>query len=323
MKGKKPNSVWYVTGEIMKKRNLKVKVLVAATVAVSTILAPLTGAIAEATTVTAKSGVNLRASGSKYSSKVGYISSGKNVQYLGISNGYYKLSVDGKIGYAYNSYLKGSTVSATSNVNMRSGASSSTSKVAYVYKGTEAKVLGRNGNWLYIEHNGKKGFSYKSYWFLSDTLFKSLPYVSSAGSTASSTPTVIRTAAESTIGNRVVAEAKKLLGAKYVYGGDSWSDGGFDCSGLTQYVWGRVGYRIPRTASQQWYGIKTRVSASNRRPGDVIIMTNGYRITHAGIYIGDNKMIHSPRPGKTVEIKSLDWYQREGRIKGYLRPNGN
>ena len=308
----------------MKKRNLKVKILIAATVGISTILAPVTGVIAEATTITAKSGVNLRSSSSKYSAKVGYASAGTKVKYLGISNGYYKVSVNGKTAYTYNSYWKGSTVTSTGGVNLRSSANKYSSKVGYVYKGSEATVLGRNGNWLYVEQNGKRGFSYKSYWFLSDTLFKSLPYVSSSGGTDSgSSSKVINTSSQSRVGNAIVAEAKKLLGAKYVYAGNSWADGGFDCSGLTQYSYGRVGYKIPRTVSQQWYGTKNKISASNRLPGDIVVITNGYSITHAGIYIGDNKMIHSPRPGKTVEIKTLDWHQRNGRIKGYIRPYGN
>ncbi len=308
----------------MKNRNFKVKMMVAATLAVSSFLAPLTGVIAEATTITAKTGVNLRASSSSYSTKIGYAATGKTLKYLGTENGYYKVSFDGKIGYTYHAYWKGQTVSATSNVNMRSSANGTSSKVGYVYKGTEAKVLGRNGNWLYIEHNGKKGFSYKAYWFVSSTLFNSLPYVGSTASAATTSTTSAITVASSstTIGNRVVYEAKKLLGAPYVWGGESWSEGGFDCSGLTQYVYGRVGYRIGRTVTDQWYG-ETRVSAANRKPGDIIVMTDDGRISHAGIYIGDNKMIHSPRPGKVVEIKSLDWYQSEGRIKGYLRPYWN
>lgn len=310
----------------MNKRNLKVKLLIATTVGVSTILAPLTGVIAEATTIKATSGVNLRSSSSKYSRKIGYASAGTNVKYLGTSNGYYKVSVNGKTAYTYKSYWKGSTVTSTGNVNLRSGASNSASKVGYIYKGSEAKVLGRNGNWLYVEQNGKKGFTYKSYWFLSDTLFKSLPYVSSTGGTQSSSSSaskVIYTSSESRTGNAIVAEAKKLLGAKYVYAGNSWASGGFDCSGLTQYSYGRVGYKIPRTVTQQWYGTSNKVSAANRRPGDIIVMTNGSSISHAGIYIGDNKMIHSPRPGKQVEIKTLDWHQKNGLIKGYIRPYGN
>lgn len=309
----------------MKKTNLKVKMLVAATIAVSTFIAPISGSVAEATTVKAKSNVNLRSSSSASSAKVGYIKGGTIAKYLGTSNGWYKISVDGKIGYASSSYWAGSTVNATSNVNMRSKASGTSTKLAYIQRGTEAKVLGRNGNWLYIEYNGKKGYASKSYWNLSSTLFYSLPSVGTSSTVSSTTPTVIQTAgAESTssVGSRVVAEAMKLLGARYIYGGSSWSDGGFDCSGLTQYVYGRAGISIPRTVTTQYYGISRKISASNRQPGDIIIMTDGYEMSHAGIYIGNNKMIHAPQPGRNVEIKSLDWYQSVGRIKIYLRPYG-
>ncbi len=303
----------------MKKRNLKVKMLVAATIAISTFITPISGSVAEATTVKAKSNVNIRSSASAYSKKVGYAQSGAIAKYLGTSNGWYKVSIGGKIGYTSSSYWAGSTVNATGNVNMRSKPNGSATKLAYIKRGTEVKVLGRNGNWLYIEYNGKKGYSSKTYWNVSSTLFSSLPYIAS-------TPTAIKTSAlesTSTVGTRVVAEAKKLLGARYIYGGDSWSDGGFDCSGLTQYVYGRVGISIPRTVTTQYYGISRKISSSNRKPGDIIIMTDGYEMSHAGIYIGNNQMIHAPQPGRNVEIKSLDWYQSVGRIKTYLRPYGN
>lgn len=309
----------------MKKTNLKVKMLVAATVAVSTLIAPITGSIAEATTLKATSNVNMRASSTVYSSKVGYVQSGTVAKYLGMSNGWYKISVNGKVGYTASKYWKGSTVNATSNVNLRSRASGTSTKLAYIAKGTEVKVLGRNGTWLYLEYNGKKGYASKYYWNVPSTLFYSLPYVGSSTSASSSVPTVIRTAAveaTSTVGSRVVAEARKLLGARYVYGGNSWSDGGFDCSGLTQYVYSKVGISIPRTVTTQYYGISRKISASNRKPGDIIIFSKSTGMYHAGIYIGDNKMIHSPEPGKTVSIKSLDWYQSLGRIKIYLRPYG-
>lgn len=308
----------------MKKTNLRVKMLVAATVAVSTFLAPVTGAIAEATTLKATSNVNMRTSASPNASKAGYVTSGTIAKYLGTSNGWYKISANGKIGYTSAKYWAGYTVNATGNVNMRSAARGTSSKLAYILKGTEVKVLGRNGSWIYIEYKGKKGFASKSYWNVSSTLFNSLPYVSSS-TTASAAPVINTsgTEATSTIGSRVVAEAKKLLGAKYIYGGESWAEGGFDCSGLTQYVYGRVGISIPRTVTTQYAGISRKISASNRKPGDIIIMTDGYSMSHAGIYIGDNKMIHAPQPGSYVQIKDLTWYQSVGRIKTYLRPYNN
>lgn len=123
---------------------------------------------------------------------------------------------------------------------------------------------------------------------------------------------------QDTVAAKVLATAHSLLGAPYVYGGESWSEGGFDCSGLTQYSYRQAGISIPRTASQQWYGIANKVS--NPRPGDIIAFIREGSIYHVGIYLGNNEMIHAPKPGEYVEIKNLDWYYRNNRVKGFLRP---
>lgn len=299
----------------MIKPNLKMKILVAASLAVSTLIAPFSGVVAEATTLKATSNVNVRASNYNTASLIDYAETGQVVEYLGVANGWYKVKVDGKIGYTYRTYWEGNTVSASSNVNMRTNPTNTSSKLDYVYKGTEVKVLGRNGNWVYIEYNGEKGFSHRNYWDISTTLFNSLPDQSSDNTKGSvgSTSTL-------TTGDKIVAEAYKLLGTLYVTGGNSWADGGFDCSGLTQYVYRTQGIIIPRSTNQQWNGIKNKVSASNRKPGDIIIFEKYGRVYHAGIYIGDNKMIHSPTAKERVAVKSLTWYQSNDRIKGYLRP---
>lgn len=296
----------------MKSQFVKSRLLIASALALSALLSPFAGTVAEATTITAKTGVNLRSSGSIYSAKIGFASAGTTAKYLGMSNGFYKVSVNGKIGYTYHSYWKGSYVTSTANVNMRTGPRLSSAIVTCIPIGSDAKVLGRNGEWLYIEYNGRKGFSRRDYWFLSTTLFNSLPFVSS--------PETVQTSSSTSIGLLVVDEARKLIGAPYIINGESWSEGGFDCSGLTQYVYGRVGYDIPRTVTQQWNGVDTKISPANRLPGDIVVITNGYSISHAGIYIGNGQMIHSPKPGDYVRINSLTKTEAEGRIKGYLRP---
>lgn len=294
----------------MKKRMFTAKVVTAASLAAATLLSPF---IAEATSLKAKSGVNVRSYSSTSASKIDYASSGKIVTYLGMSNGWYKISIDGRTGYTSSKYWQLYKVTSTGGVNIRKGPGSGYSKVGYAYKGRNARALGRNGSWIYVDYNGTRGFTHKNYWKLSNTAFYSLPFKSATTSTSSGSTT-------STIGSKVVYQAKKLLGAPYVYGGDSWSDGGFDCSGLTQYVYKQVGISIPRTVTQQWYGISRKISSSNRRIGDIVVLTDGYSMSHAGIYIGDNKMIHAPRPGYTVTTRTLDWYQSQGRVKGYLRP---
>lgn len=163
----------------MKKKYFTARILVAATLACSIFTAPFTQKVAEATTVKATSGVNLRSSSSSHSARIGHIQEGSYARYLGTVNGYYKLSVNGKVGYAHHSYWKGHKVTATHDVNMRTSPRSTSSRIAYIHHGSDARVLGRTGDWLYIEHNGRRGYAHKSYWFMSQTLFRSCSYVSS------------------------------------------------------------------------------------------------------------------------------------------------
>ncbi|UUM12316.1 NlpC/P60 family protein [Clostridiaceae bacterium HFYG-1003] len=478
----------------MKKRNSQLKVLAAALVAAATLLAPLTGAIAEATTLKAKSNVNVRASSSSTSEKVGYVTAGSIHQYLGTENGWYKIDLNGLVGYTYRDYWQANTLTARSNVNVRKSANNQAEKVFYAQAGTEALVLGRSASWLYLEINGTRGYSYKSYWDLSDVLFYSLPVVTGdAGGTitpvdpapaplppaptnpeniaagdqykvftsisgyltaadaqagtnstrkvapgtyvvykvfsgmynvsttngvpgswvnpetnvaqlpptepspptdpgtepteprpieagdqykvlaplagyytaaeaaeggtpltvlpagtyyiykifsgmynlsatqgtpgawinpamnnGTATPTPDPSPDNNELGDRVVAIAKTLIGAPYVYAGESWEEGGFDCSGLTYYSYNKVGIRIPRTASTQWAGIANKVSVP--RPGDIIAFEKDGKVYHVGIYIGNNQMIHSPKPGDYVKIVDLTWYYKNNLVKGFLRP---
>lgn len=103
-----------------------------------------------------------------------------------------------------------------------------------------------------------------------------------------------------TKGEQVVAEAKKYLGVPYVWGGTTPS--GFDCSGLTQYVYKQVtGIDISRTTYTQRYK-GTSVSYSNLKVGD-LVFTNNY--DHVGIYVGNGQMIHSPDEGDVVKISNI------------------
>lgn len=98
---------------------------------------------------------------------------------------------------------------------------------------------------------------------------------------------------------KIVAEAKKYVGVRYVSGGSSPSRG-FDCSGFTSYVYKKaVGKPLPRTSSAQRYVGKT-VSKKNAQPGDII-----WSPGHVAIYLGNNKIIDAPRPGKTIQVRTM------------------
>lgn len=103
--------------------------------------------------------------------------------------------------------------------------------------------------------------------------------------------------------SRVVSRGKSLRGVRYRYGGTT--PRGFDCSGFTSYVYRRAGVHLPRTsAAQARYA--HRVSRSNARRGDLVFYrSSGGRVYHVGIYMGHNKLLHSPRPGKHVGIDRI------------------
>lgn len=89
----------------------------------------------------------------------------------------------------------------------------------------------------------------------------------------------------------LVEFACRFEGYPYVYGGQSPS--GFDCSGLVYYVYGKFGFSLNRTADRQYYN-GTPVKNGEWLPGDLLFFSsNGKSITHVGIYIGNNNMIHA------------------------------
>jgi cell wall-associated NlpC family hydrolase len=96
----------------------------------------------------------------------------------------------------------------------------------------------------------------------------------------------------------IVGIAQQYIGTPYVSGGASPS--GFDCSGLTQYVFGQAGISIPRTAGAQQ---AAATPVSSPQPGDLVFF--GYPAWHVGIYVGNGMMIDSPKPGTSVQYRSI------------------
>jgi cell wall-associated NlpC family hydrolase len=101
----------------------------------------------------------------------------------------------------------------------------------------------------------------------------------------------------------VLQHAYDELGQPYVWGGDS--PGGFDCSGLIEFIFGKVGINLPQPAQSQ-YSHGTPVDDNNLLPGDLLFWGDGPdSIHHVALYIGGGKMIEAPRPGDKVKIYSV------------------
>lgn len=107
-------------------------------------------------------------------------------------------------------------------------------------------------------------------------------------------------------GGDIGAYAKQFLGTKYVWGGNDLKNG-VDCSGLVQQVFKHFGIGLPRVTYDQ-IGEGAAVGIKGLRPGDLVFFDTNRNVSgpdHVGIYMGNGKMIHNPRPGKSVEIVDM------------------
>jgi cell wall-associated NlpC family hydrolase len=106
----------------------------------------------------------------------------------------------------------------------------------------------------------------------------------------------------SATGEDVVALAKEQLGTPYVWGAEDPASG-FDCSGLVQYVYGRLGVDLPRVSTDQAKVGTPVASLADARPGDLVAF--GSPVDHIGIYAGDGKMVVAPHRGDVVKVQDI------------------
>lgn len=107
--------------------------------------------------------------------------------------------------------------------------------------------------------------------------------------------------------SELVLSAMNFLGVRYRRGGNTVEDG-FDCSGFTRHVFeNSVGLLLPRRADEQAKLAQlTTVNRDDLRPGDLVFFDTMRRtFSHVGIYVGDGKFIHAPKPGAAVRIEDM------------------
>ena len=118
----------------------------------------------------------------------------------------------------------------------------------------------------------------------------------------------VRTPAD---GYAIATAAMALQGTPYRSGGTDPS--GFDCSGLVQYVLGRVGIAWPRVVRDQWEAGRP-INPSDIAPGDLVFfVTEGSSVSHVGISIGGDRFVHAPNARGVVRVETLGsdyWSQR-------------
>lgn len=118
----------------------------------------------------------------------------------------------------------------------------------------------------------------------------------------------------------IMTEALKYQGWKYAFGGNN-PNTSFDCSGLTQWCFGKAGIRLPRTAQEQ-YDMTQYLPLAEAKPGDLVFFHGTYNagtyITHVGIYVGNNRMYNAGNPIGYADLTTSYWREHlvsAGRIK--------
>lgn len=119
--------------------------------------------------------------------------------------------------------------------------------------------------------------------------------------------------------NAVTIRAIGLVGTPYRYGGNT-PEGGFDCSGLVNYVYSdMLDMRLPRTTRDLFAWQGPRIAPDKLAAGDLVFFGSRGGVTHVGIYVGEGRFVHAPSSGGTVRLDHLDGHYWRDHYTGSRR----
>lgn len=122
--------------------------------------------------------------------------------------------------------------------------------------------------------------------------------------------------------NAVLMRAISLVGTPYRYGGNS-PDGGFDCSGLVNYVYSdMLDLRLPRSSRELADFQGPKIAPQSLTTADLVFFGSAGAVSHVGIYVGEGRFVHAPSTGGTVRLDRLDgpyWRDHYSGAKRVLR----
>lgn len=283
--------------------------------------------------VNVTSNLRVRSGASTSSSVLGYLLNGASVTITGENGNWYAISYNGGTGYVSKDYISvtgasssapsrgeevnttnktGYVVNVTSNLRVRSAASTSSSVLGYLLNGASVTITGESGNWYSINYSGKTGYVCKDYISLtanggSSTNNSSSKYetILNAMKAHIGTPYVwggsgeLLTTASLNRLRSIYPNANYSRAAQYVNKGYR----AFDCSGLMQWGFAQAGISIGRSTWDQ-ISAGHEVSLSNLQPGDLLFYSN---LTHVGMYVGNGQWIESPNSNANIRITSVPW----------------
>ena len=301
--------------------------------------------------VNVHSNLNVRSGASTSSNVIGSLSNGSKVTIVGESGSWYKINYGNTTGYVSKDYIKASgesssssstssssgsssqgttsgksgyVVNVHSSLNVRSGASTSSSIIGSLSNGSKVTIVGESGSWYKINYGNTTGYVSKDYISLGATSSKpSTGNNSENSNVTSSTYEIVYNAMVQHLGSPYVwGGAGELLTTSYVrtmmsiYPSQAaagrydralqYADQGyraFDCSGLMQWGYRQAGINIGRSTYDQIFN-GTEVSIYNVKPGDLLFYSN---LEHVGMYVGNDMWIEAPNSSSNVRIVNVPW----------------
>jgi len=220
-------------------------------------------------------------------------------------------------------------------VNLRKGPGSAYDRVSSVNAGLQVSLLARHKEWYRVQlQDGTKAWIFSDLIKVAPMAARRVPVTNDipalpvrtqpraprpvSGGSAVAAPVNVRASGD------VAGFAVQFVGSRYVWGGSSPSRG-FDCSGLTSYVYRQFGVSLPHSAAAQF---STRHGAmigsmGNLAPGDLMFFANtGGRggISHVAIYIGGGQMVHAMTPRYGVQVSGIWSSYWQSHFAGAIRP---
>ena len=220
-------------------------------------------------------------------------------------------------------------------VNLRKGPDSKYAKVGGVNSGLKVDLIGKYKDWFQVRlGDGSRAWVFSDFLNVTERVVRRLPVskdfpalpISARAARGNSRMGASANLANIPVSGDVASYAMNFIGSRYVYGGSN-PNRGFDCSGLTSYVYSKHGVSLPHTAAGQF---NTRYGASvgamdSLKPGDLVFFvgTAGRKrgITHVAIYTGGGRIVHAMTPRYGVQVSNLNdsyWVQH---YYGAIRPN--
>lgn len=189
----------------------------------------------------------------------------------------------------------------TDDTKLREEASPTADIIGFFEKGHMVLVLERQDDFYKVKTQDQEGYIYKSQ--LEEEGLESLPFTKTEAVVSKAELQVKGVASDR--GREVVEYAKRFLGGRYVYGGNSLTRG-VDCSGFTQQIMKYFGVNIERSSRAQYASNGYKISEKDLMPGDLVFYgSNGRTIDHVAIYAGNGQIIHASDARSGIKMSAL------------------